>query len=105
MIQTIYSGAVAGVSHAKPDFDSLNAEDEVRVIAEPHNTFDAYAVGLFHTTAGSLGYIPKESTVVFHDAFRNGYPVRAKIVSFNNDKFPKIGVQLWIELDGAAKLV
>lgn len=98
MIQTIYAGAVAGVSHARPDFDSLNAEDEIRVLAEPHNAFDPYAVVLHHPTAGKLGYVPKESTIVFHDAFRNGFAVKAKVVSFNDDKFPKIGVQLWVEI-------
>lgn len=98
MTQTIYSGAVAGVSHAKPNFDALNAEDEVYVIAEPHHAFDALAVRLHHPVAGKLGYLPKESTIVFHDAFRNGFAVKGKVVSFNDEKYPKVGVQLWVEI-------
>lgn len=99
MTQTIYAGPVAGVSHAKPDLSLLNAEDEIRVIAEPTNAFDPRAVRLHHPVAGKLGYMPKESTVAFHDAFRNGFSVRGRVISFDEEsKYPKVGVQIFIDL-------
>lgn len=95
MIQTILSCFIAGVSHAKPNFDELNAEDQVVLVPEPHNEFDPKAIRVVHIHAGKLGFVPKEMTCVLHDAWRNKIDFVPKIVSANNDgKWPKIWLQV-----------
>lgn len=97
--QTIYHGIVAGVSHARPDFEHFNAEDEVRIIFEPNNKFDQRAVGLYHPQAGRIGYVPRDCTGAFHDANENGFPMTAKLLSFDESgKFPKIIISVTISI-------
>lgn len=99
MTQTIFSSNIAGVSHAKPDFDELNAEDAVILVKEPHNPYDPNAIAVTHLIAGRLGYIPKDSTLAFHEAWANGLALKARIVSFSNEgKWPKIQLVASVEL-------
>ena len=94
MTLTIFSAQIAGVSHAKPDFEQINAEDEVILIKEPHNPVDRNAIKIQHKDAGKLGYIPKESTVCLHDAWANGFTLHAFVTYATQEKFPKIGLRV-----------
>lgn len=102
MTQTILSCNIAGISHANPDFEFLNAEDSVTLRPEPQNEFDAHAVSVWHATSGKLGYVPKESTICIHDAMRNKDHLKgvyAKITSANaSGKWPKIILCVTIEV-------
>lgn len=99
MTQTIYSGNIAGISHAAPDFDDLNAEDQVLLVCEPHNQFDPKAIRVRHPKAGKLGYVPADATICIHDALRNQLTMTARIVGFNNEgKWLKIWLVVTIEL-------
>lgn len=97
--QPIFSGNVAGISHSEPDFDQLSAEDEVRLILEPHNQYDPNAICVHHLVAGKLGYIPAESTICVHAAFANGLTPKAKIVGLNPEgRYPKIRLMVTVEI-------
>lgn len=99
MTQTILSSFISGVIFARPDFTHLNAEDEVKLVFEPHNKFDARAIRVHHPVAGMLGYVPKETTVCLHDAVANVLPFKAKIVSsHDNEKWPKIHLVVTVEI-------
>lgn len=57
---------IAGVSHARPNFDQLKPGDILQLRPEPNNQFDANAVALIHPVVGKLGYIPSVSTMCYH---------------------------------------
>lgn len=97
--QTLLSCALAGVQHAKPDFSALTYGDNIRLVPEPENTYDTFAIKVVHDTAGRLGYIPKESTIVMHDALRNGLHWVAKVQHFDDTgRYPKIYIIVTTEI-------
>lgn len=99
MNQPILSCNVAGVSHATPDFNLLNAEDEVTLILEPHNQFDPNAIRVQHLLAGKLGYVPAESTLPIHVAIANGLAFKSKITGVNPEgRYPKIRLVVSVEI-------
>lgn len=99
MIQPIFSGLIAGVSHAEPDLDQVNAGDEVNLIKEPHNAFDPNAILITHLIAGKLGYIPKEATYCLHVAWFNGLTPKAHVSGINPEgRYPKIGLVVTVEI-------
>lgn len=99
MTQTIFSGNIAGIAHANPEFEFLNAEDAVGLIPEPQNGYDRNAIRVSHSEVGKLGYIPREATICIHDAKQNGFIPVGRIVSANNSgKFPKIHLVVTIEI-------
>lgn len=99
MTQTIFSGNIAGISHANPDFSDLNAEDAVGLIPEPQNAYDRNAIRVSHNVVGKLGYVPKDATICILDAKRNGFIPVGRIVSANDSgKFPKIHLIVTIEI-------
>lgn len=99
MTLTIFSSYVAGLSHADPDLAILSAEDTVTLIREPHNPYDPKAILVHHVAAGKLGYIPKESTLAFHEAWTMGLTITARIIGIQDQtKFKKVQIQATVEV-------
>lgn len=97
--QPIFSGNIAGISHAEPNFDHVSAEDEVNLVLEPHNQYDPNGIRVQHLVAGKLGYIPAEATLCVHAAIANGLTPKAKIVGVNPEgRYPKIRLVVTVEI-------
>lgn len=100
MIQPIFIGNVAGLSHAKPDLSCMSPSQQVHLIHEPTNEFDPRAIKVIHPAAGKLGYIPKESTEIFHRAWDNGFEPETKIRSIEpGARFDKVILVSSLTLD------
>lgn len=98
MTQLILSCNIAGLTHAKPDFTKLLDADRVALIPEPNNQYDSRAVRVEHAS-GKLGYIPAESTRVYHDAVRNGLKIDAGIYGLDDTgRYPKILLHATVSL-------
>jgi len=90
MTQLILSCNIAGLTHARPDFNKMKEGDTVRLIAEPNNQYDPAAVRVEHPVAGKLGYIPKDQTRIYHDANKNLLQITARIGELDDSgKYPK----------------
>lgn len=99
MKQTIYAGNIAGLTHSKPDFGTLAVGELLILMPEPINEFDPRAVRIETLDGVKLGYIPKESTVVFHDAIANRLTPTCEIVEINTaGRFPKVIVHISVTL-------
>ena len=98
----IFAGAVAGVSHAKPDLTQLWVGQPVDLIPEPENEYDRYAVRV-EGDGGKLGYLPKESTVAYHRAVELGFTPRGSINNISvGSRYDKIFIHVSIDLDSRA---
>lgn len=95
----IFTGQVAGVSHAKPDLSQLRNGDKLTLFHEATNEFDPSAVRVSHPVVGKLGYIPKDSNEVIHSAWSNGFNPVATIRRIESGtKFNKIWLNVVISL-------
>lgn len=96
MTQIIFAGKLSGVKFAKFDWSTLAAGDLVTLVHEAGNIHDANAIAVLHD-GNHIGYVPKESTVAIHCAWRNGfYPTSLLLRTNPNDKYPSITIAVSI---------
>lgn len=90
MTQIIFAGKLAGVTYAKFNWNDLAAGDILTLRHETNNIHDANAIAVLHGDT-HIGYVPKESTVAIHCAWKNKFSPTALLLRASpNDKHPSI---------------
>lgn len=76
----IYRDYIAGVQFARPDFNRLNIDDQLTLVWEQDNKYDALAIRIDHLATGQkLGYIKKIDNLLIHNSLADGNLLEAKL--------------------------
>ena len=100
----LYGAPVAGVMYV-PDypaiFDSLEVGEEVRLVREPENEYDEYAVRLDVERDGGfhkIGYIPRSHNRIFARLMDAGKYLYGKVrVAEYDDQYPRAVVKIYMK--------
>jgi hypothetical protein len=97
-LQTIEA---AGVKHHLSRFqlEALKYGEELEVVRERENDFDANAVMLRTAGGAKVGYVPATQAPMFARLIDNGHPLRAEVDYVRSDKMG-LGVTLWMKKAG-----
>lgn len=81
---------------AKEAVDNLTIGDEVTLVREPENPYDANAVQV-HAGDEFIGFIPKVDNLEIAEHLANGGPYKCEVVSFLATRKPGFKVTLIFE--------
>lgn len=85
----IYSGYVADLPHRDPDMSRIAVGDKIELVLDPHNQYDPSAIKVMDGEQ-FIGFIPRESTPVLHEAFANGLKTQAKVMEVTQVKWKEV---------------
>lgn len=79
--QTVFNGRVAGPSFY-PDGKNCRVNEEVTVVPEPDNKYDAQAIAVLSNDGKKIGHIPMVSTGVLHKHWAQGRKLSAVLTTW-----------------------
>ena len=84
---------VVGVSHANSNgssrqaiIEKCRAGESLRLVSEPHNVYDRYAIRLERSTGEQVGYLSADLTKEFSSKLEKGYTLLATIQAVTGDE-------------------
>lgn len=97
----ISAGFVAGIPHRNPDLSVVLTGHDLVVVPEPENPHDPEAIKLIHQLSGQfLGYVPREQTISFHQAKKEGFEVECKVTCLQPQvKWKELGYGAYVSFE------